>query len=349
MSSQKTLIVTGACGFIGSNFVRQAVRNGQRIIVLDALTYAGHRENIKGIQGAGSVELAEGDICDPLLIQSLFEKNTVHALVNFAAESHVDRSISGPQAFIQTNIFGTFNLLSAALKYWKGLPAGAQKDQFRYLQVSTDEVYGSLGATGKFHEKLPYEPNSPYSASKAGADHLVRAWHHTYGLPTLTTNCSNNYGPYQFPEKLIPHMINCAMTDQPLPVYGDGGNIRDWIHVEDHCSGIKLALEKGTPGETYCFGGNSERNNLDVVKNICKELDTLCPRKDGKRYETRIQFVTDRMGHDRRYAIDDSKAQKELGFTRKYRDFEEGLRSTIQWYLDHQPWCKAVLKERTPS
>jgi dTDP-glucose 4,6-dehydratase len=345
-TTSNSLLVTGAAGFIASAYVRQAVTQGHKVLVLDALTYAGHRENLEGVDqlgGSGSLELVVGNITDGPLVAKLLAEHKVDALLNFAAESHVDRSISGPRAFIETNIIGTFTLLNAALNHWQSLPAGPKKDGFRYLQVSTDEVYGSLGLTGKFHEKLPYEPNSPYSASKASSDHLVRAWHHTYGLPTITTNCSNNYGPRQFPEKLIPTMILSAVSGKPLPVYGDGGNIRDWIHVEDHCHGVKLALERGKPGDTYCFGGNSERNNLDVVKTICKELDRIRPRADGKSYEAQITFVKDRLGHDRRYAIDDSKAQRELGFERKYGKFEDGLRATIQWYLDNQAWCAAVL------
>jgi dTDP-glucose 4,6-dehydratase len=331
-----SLLVTGACGFIGSSFVRQAVNQGYKVIVLDALTYAGHKENLEGVLH----ELVVGNIQDEALVKNLLKTHSVQGLINFAAESHVDRSITGPSAFIETNIQGTFNLLSCAYEYWKTLDENKKKD-FRYVQISTDEVYGSLGSTGKFNETLPYKPNSPYSASKAAADHLVRAWFHTYGLPTITTNCSNNYGPRQFPEKLIPHMIACALESKPLPVYGDGGNVRDWIHVEDHCDGILLALTKGQPGSTYCFGGNAERNNLDVVKTICKELDQLLPRGDHKSYGDLITFVTDRLGHDRRYAIDDTFAQKKLGFKRKY-NFENGLKNTIQWYLDNTAWSKAV-------
>jgi dTDP-glucose 4,6-dehydratase len=338
--SHSTLLVTGAAGFIGSQFIRDQAQRGHKVVVLDALTYAGHRENLDGV----NCELVVGNITDGALVSSLLKKHAVDALVNFAAESHVDRSITGPRAFIETNVIGTYTLLNAANGYWSELPAGTRKDGFRYLQVSTDEVYGSLGPTGKFHEKLPYEPNSPYSASKAGADHLVRAWHHTYGLPTLTTNCSNNYGPRQFPEKLIPTMITNALGGKKLPVYGDGGNIRDWIHVEDHCHGIELALAKGKPGETYCFGGNSERNNLDVVRTICRELDGLKPMAGGTKHDTLISFVPDRLGHDRRYAIDDAKAQRELGFKRKYSQFEDGLKATIRWYLENQAWCQAVLK-----
>jgi dTDP-glucose 4,6-dehydratase len=345
MNSQsgKCYLVTGAAGFIGSNFVELMVKRGHSIIILDALTYAGHVENLENIQGPGRFQLVQGNICDAQLVSRLLKEHSVDGLLNFAAESHVDRSISGPSAFIETNILGTFNLLSCSLEYWKNL-TGAKRESFRYLQVSTDEVYGSLGETGKFSETTAYAPNSPYSASKAAADHLVRAWHHTYGLPTLTTNCSNNYGPKQFPEKLIPTMITNALRGLPLPVYGDGGNIRDWIHVMDHSRGILLALEKGKPGSTYCFGGNAERNNLDVVRSICRHLDKLSPRKDGKPHEVGIQFVTDRLGHDRRYAIDDTLAEKELGFVREF-NFEQGLEDTLRWYLTHQSWSEAVLRK----
>jgi dTDP-glucose 4,6-dehydratase len=341
-----TLLITGAAGFIGSAFVRSRAAQGYKCIVLDALTYAGHRENLdpKDIPGPGGVELVEGNICDLALVRELLKKHQVSGLIHFAAESHVDRSIEGPKAFIDTNIYGTFTLLTAALEYWQGLPEGSEmKKNFRYLQVSTDEVYGTLGETGKFSETTAYAPNSPYSASKAAGDLLVRAWHHTYGLPTVTTNCSNNYGPRQYPEKLIPHMIQCAINGKPLPVYGDGGNVRDWIHVEDHSEGVWLAFTGGRLGETYCFGGNAERNNLDVVKSICAILDETHPRSDGKSYTSQISFVKDRLGHDRRYAIDDSKAVSELGFTRKYKGFEEGLKATVQWFLGNDAWVKAVM------
>lgn len=341
----KNILLTGGCGFIGSCFVRQRVALGDRVIILDALTYAGHRENLDGIQGPGSFELVVGDICNGPKVRELLKNYSIDWLVNFAAESHVDRSIDAPSAFIETNIRGVFTVVSAALEYWQGL-TGGKKDGFRFLQISTDEVYGSLGATGKFSETTAMAPNSPYSASKAAGDHLVRAWHHTYGLPTITTNCSNNYGPRQFPEKLIPHMIACAVGGKPLPVYGDGGNIRDWIHVEDHCRGISLALEKGKLGSTYCFGGNAERNNLDVVNAICRELDRLKPRADGKPHKAGISFVKDRLGHDRRYAIDDTLAMRELGFKREF-DFERGLASTVKWYLDNEAWCKAVTSVKT--
>lgn len=337
----KTLLVTGGCGFIGSAFVRQQATLGHKVIVLDALTYAGHKENLQGIPHPDRVELVVGNICDGKLVADLLARHQVTKLVHFAAESHVDRSISEPSAFIETNVTGTFTLLNAAHAYFQGLSEGA-KANFRYVQVSTDEVYGALGDTGKFSETTPYAPNSPYSASKAAGDMLARAWFHTYHLPTVTTNCSNNYGPRQFPEKLIPHMIQCALNGKPLPVYGNGGNVRDWIHVEDHSRGVALAMEKGRVGETYCFGGNAERNNLDVVRTICKILDELAPRADGKPHDSGISFVTDRKGHDWRYAIDDTKAQKELGFKREY-NFESGLRETVRWYLDNKTWSQAVL------
>jgi len=343
-----SLLITGAAGFIGSAFVRQRTAEGYHCIVLDALTYAGHRENLDSsdIPGPGKITLVEGNICDLDLVRRLLRENQVSGVLHFAAESHVDRSIEGPKAFIDTNIYGTYTLLTASLEYWQGLPEGSEsKKNFRFLQVSTDEVYGTLGDTGKFSETTAFAPNSPYSSSKAAGDLLVRAWHHTYGLPTITTNCSNNYGPRQYPEKLIPHMIQCAINDKPLPVYGDGGNIRDWIHVEDHSHGVWLAYTQGRLGETYCFGGNAERNNLDVVKAICSLLNELRPRKDGKSYSEQISFVKDRLGHDRRYAIDDTKAQKELGFTRKYTSFESGLKATIEWYLNHSDWVSSVMKK----
>jgi dTDP-glucose 4,6-dehydratase len=338
----RNLLVTGGCGFIGSAFVRQAVELGHRVVVLDALTYAGHKENLEEIQGPGRFELVVGNVCNGPLIAELLRNFKIDSIIHFAAESHVDRSIDSPATFIETNVVGTFTLLNTFLPYWQNR-TDSEKKTSRFVHISTDEVYGSLGPEGKFSETTPMAPNSPYSASKAGADLLVRAWHHTYGLPTITTNCSNNYGPRQFPEKLIPHMINCAVNGRPLPVYGDGGNVRDWIHVEDHSRGVMLALEKGKPGATYCFGGNAERNNLDVVRTICRELDRLKPRSDGKAHESAIAFVTDRLGHDRRYAIDDTLAQRELGFTRAF-NFETGLAQTIQWYLDHTAWCAAVLK-----
>lgn len=335
------IVVTGAAGFIGSAFVREAAQNGHEIVILDALTYAGHMENIEDILKPGKIDFVKSDIKSFEDSLSLFQKYNVDSVVNFAAESHVDNSISGPRAFVETNVMGTFSLLEASRAYYQKLET-SKKANFRYVQVSTDEVYGSLGDTGKFHEELPYKPNSPYSASKAASDHLARAWFHTYGLPTVTTNCSNNYGPRQFPEKLIPVMITKCLSGEKLPVYGNGGNVRDWIHVEDHSRGVLLALTKGLPGETYCFGGNSERNNLQVVNTICAILDEVRPRTDKKSYKEQISFVQDRAGHDWRYAIDDSKAQKNLGFDRRYKQFEDGLKATVIWYLDNLGWVDKV-------
>ena len=330
----KHWLVTGGAGFIGSAFVRMALGRGERVTVLDALTYAGHRQNLEGL----SCELVVGDIRDGAKVRALLDQTRPDGLVHFAAESHVDRSIEGPAAFLETNVMGTFELLRASREYLeRHKPA-----HWKYVQVSTDEVYGSLGDTGKFSEETPFAPNSPYSASKASADHFVRAWNHTYGFPAVVTHCSNNYGPRQYPEKLIPHMIRCALDGKPLPVYGDGQNVRDWIHVDDHCSGVYLALTAGKPGETYCFGGNAEKKNLDLVHLLCDHLDRLKPRADGKSYRTQITFVADRLGHDRRYAIDDRKAERELGFKRKY-GFESGLEETIRWYLENGAWCQAVL------
>jgi dTDP-glucose 4,6-dehydratase len=334
----KALIVTGAAGFIGCNFVRMALGAGYRVVGLDSLTYAGHEENLEGL--GPHFSLVVGDIRDAALVRRLLQEEKPVALLNFAAESHVDRSIEGPLVFVETNVLGTATLLQECLPYWRSKPG---EEGFRYLQVSTDEVYGSLGETGKFSEGTPVDPRSPYSASKTGADHLVQAWHHTYGLPAVITRCSNNYGPYQYPEKLIPHMIHCALRGLPLPVYGDGLNVRDWIHVEDHCRGILLALEKGAAGEVYCLGGNAERRNIDLVKTLCAELDQLRPKPAGS-YADQISFVKDRLGHDRRYAIDDSKAARELGFRREH-GFESGLRSTIAWYLAHEEWRERVLRK----
>lgn len=345
MPQQKTIIVTGGAGFIGSTFVGLAVSKGYHVAVLDALTYAGHRENLAWIspqQGNGSYELCIGNICDAAFVSCLFVKHKPAAIVNFAAESHVDNSISGPRAFVDTNIIGTFTLLEAARDYWNGL-ADDEKPAFRFIQVSTDEVYGSLGETGKFTETTPMQPNSPYSASKAAGDHLARAWHETYGLPTIITNCTNNYGPRQYPEKLIPLMITRALSGQKLPIYGDGKNIRDWIHVEDHCAGVLLALEAGESGQSYCFGGDAERNNNQVVEALCGILDAARPLPDDKSYREQIVYVADRAGHDRRYAIDDSKAQRELGFSRRY-DFTSGLKATVEWYLSNKEWVDAVTK-----
>lgn len=330
----KTILITGGAGFIGSCFVSLCVARGYRVIVLDKLTYAGHPANLEWIKG--NWQLVKGDIADSTLVGGLLEHHRPCGILNFAAESHVDNSISGPGEFIQTNIIGTFNLLQASLAYWKQLP-DEKKKEFRFLQVSTDEVYGSLGPTGKFSESSPIKPNSPYSASKASADHLVRAWHETYGLPTITTHCTNNYGPRQHPEKLIPNMISCALAGKKLPVYGDGKNVRDWIHVEDHSAGVLAAFEKGKPGEVYDLGGDAEVENIILVKQICSLLDKKNPKNTGS-YAQQIAFVTDRLGHDRRYAIDDSKAQCEIGFTRKYT-LEKGIEATIDWYLANTAWC----------
>ncbi len=341
MTKARTLLVTGGAGFIGSSFVEMALGRGHRVVVLDALTYAGHRESLPV---SDDCRLVVGNIADATLVGALLREEKIGAVVNFAAESHVDRSIHAPGDFIDTNVIGTFKMLHASLDYWRSL-APDEKAAFRYLQVSTDEVYGALGETGKFTEASPIAPNSPYAASKAAGDHLVRAWNHTYGLPTITTNCSNNYGPRQHPEKLIPHLITCALAGKPLPIYGSGGNTRDWIHVEDHCAGIFLALEGGRLGETYCFGGDAERKNLDVARQICTILDGLRPRTDGVSYQAQLTFVADRLGHDWRYAIDDALAQKELGFSRRY-GFDDGLMATVKWYLDHQQWCELALAPR---
>jgi dTDP-glucose 4,6-dehydratase len=330
------LLVTGAAGFIGSSFVRQALAQGYQVTILDAFTYAGHRENLAGLP----VEILEGRIEDGAQFLEILRTRKIDSVVNFAAESHVDRSIASPAAFIHTNVLGTFAVLEASLHYLRELPE-ASKTQFRVIQVSTDEIYGSLGPTGYFSETTPIQPNSPYSASKAAGDLLARAWFHTYGLPVITTNCSNNYGPRQHPEKLIPRATLRALRGDTIPVFGDGMNVRDWIHVEDHCAGILLALQKGRPGETYCFGGRAERPNLEVVHTLCDELDQARPLAAVPSRRKLITFVTDRAGHDRRYAIDDSKAERELGFTRKHT-FEQGMRETVRWYLDNEPWIQSV-------
>ena len=321
------ILVTGGAGFIGSNFVLSAVAAGESVLNLDKLTYAGNRANLAALEGRAGHVFVHGDICDRALVKRLLEEHRPRALVHFAAESHVDRSISGPADFVQTNVVGTFCLLEEARAYWES-DKGA-RDAFRFLHVSTDEVYGSLGpADPAFSETTPFAPNSPYAASKASADHLVRAYHHTYGLPTLTTNCSNNYGPYQFPEKLIPLMIHQALAEKPLPVYGDGKNVRDWLYVLDHCAAVRRVLERGRPGETYNIGGNSEKMNLDLVQALCRTLDELRPRRRGA-YAELIAFVRDRPGHDRRYAIDASKIRRELGWA-PAESFDSGLRKTVQ-------------------
>jgi len=337
-----TWLVTGGAGFIGGNFVLEARQRGlARIINLDALTYAGNRDTLAALDGDADHVFVHGDIGDRELVARLLAEHQVNAVINFAAESHVDRSIDGPAAFIQTNVVGTLALLEATRDYWKGLPAD-KAAAFRFLHVSTDEVYGSLGETGYFTEETPFAPNSPYSASKAASDHLVRAFHHTYGLPVLTTNCSNNYGPFQFPEKLIPLMIQKLISDQPLPVYGDGSNIRDWLFVGDHCAAIRDVLARGRVGETYNVGGDAERRNLEVVHALCDALDARRPRADGQSRRVQITFVKDRPGHDKRYAIDASKLKRELGWAPTV-SFEQGLALTIDWYLANDAWVGKIL------
>ncbi|MAL03779.1 MAG: dTDP-glucose 4,6-dehydratase [Arenimonas sp.] len=337
----QTWLVTGGAGFIGGNFVLEAVAAGIRVVNLDALTYAGNLDTLSPLDGNPDHVFVQGDIGDRALVARLLAEHRPQAIINFAAESHVDRSIDGPGAFVQTNVVGTFGLLEAAREYFRGLDGQAQSG-FRFLHVSTDEVYGSLGDDGKFTEETPYAPNSPYSASKAASDHLVRAYHHTYGLPVLTTNCSNNYGPFQFPEKLIPLVIQKALAGDPLPVYGDGRNVRDWLFVKDHCAAIRRVLEAGRVGETYNVGGDAERQNIEVVKAICHLLDQRRPRQDGQPRESQITFVKDRPGHDRRYAIDASKIQSELGWKPSV-DFEQGLAATVDWYLANPDWVQRVL------
>jgi dTDP-glucose 4,6-dehydratase len=336
------ILVTGAAGFIGANFVLDWFAQTQEPVVnLDKLTYAGNLENLATLQGTPGHRFVQGDIGDRSLMDKLLAEHRPRAVVNFAAESHVDRSIHGPEDFIQTNVVGTFHLLESVRAYWGALEGDA-KSAFRFLHVSTDEVYGTLGPTdAPFTETTPYTPNSPYSASKASSDHLVRAYHHTYGLPVLTTNCSNNYGPYHFPEKLIPLMIVNALAGKPLPVYGDGMQVRDWLYVKDHCSAIRRVLEAGRVGETYNVGGWNEKPNIDIVKTVCSLLGELRPRADGLGYETQITYVKDRPGHDRRYAIDATKIHRELGW-KPAETFETGIRKTVQWYLDHPQWVSNV-------
>jgi dTDP-glucose 4,6-dehydratase len=342
----KTLLVTGGCGFIGSNFVRLALaaRPDVRLVNLDALTYAGNPANLADLAANPTYRFVHGDICDAALLDRLFTEEDIDTVIHFAAESHVDRSIEGPSTFIQTNIIGTFNLLEAARKAWKNREAGGGTRNAGpcFLHVSTDEVYGSLGDTGYFTETTAYDPRSPYSASKASSDHLVSAYFHTYGLPALITNCSNNYGPYQFPEKLIPLMINNALRGKELPVYGDGKNIRDWLYVEDHCQAILCVLQGGRPGETYNIGGNSEKQNMEVVQTICDVLDEKTGLLPCGARRSLIRFVADRAGHDRRYAIDATKIRLELGW-QPAMSFEAGIRKTVAWYLANEEWMAGVL------
>ncbi len=340
--THNTVLVTGGAGFIGGNFVLGLMRQpGHKVINLDALTYAGNLDTLESVKDHPDHQFVLGSIGDRELLDYLLKRYQPTAILNFAAESHVDRSISGPDAFIQTNVVGTFQLLEATRQYWKNLPLEEQVT-FRFLHVSTDEVYGSLGATGQFSEQSPYQPNSPYSASKAASDHLVRAYFHTYGLPVLTTNCSNNYGPYQFPEKLIPLMIHNALHGKPLPVYGQGANIRDWLYVEDHCQALMTVLMQGRPGEVYNIGGNNEKTNLEVVHTLCDLLDELLPESPHTPHRQLIRFVTDRPGHDLRYAIDAGKIKRELGWQPR-ETFETGIGKTLRWYLDNQAWCARVM------
>ena len=336
------LLITGGAGFIGANFVLDWLRSHDEAVVnVDKLTYAGNLATLASLRDNPNHVFARADICDRATIDALLEKHRPRAILHFAAESHVDRSIHGPAEFVQTNVVGTFTMLEAARSYWSSL-GGAERDAFRFLHVSTDEVYGSLGPNDpQFSETTPYAPNSPYSATKAGSDHLVRAYHHTYGLPTLTTNCSNNYGPYQFPEKLIPLMIANGIAGKPLPVYGDGQNVRDWLYVGDHCSALREVLAGGRLGETYNVGGWNEKTNLDVVQTLCSLLDTIRPKSSGS-YADQITFVTDRPGHDRRYAIDARKLEREFGW-RPAETFETGLAKTVRWYLDNEDWVRDVM------
>lgn len=345
MEAGVTILVTGGAGFIGSNFVRHvlAQADGPRVVNLDKLTYAGNRATIADLDGDPRYRFVHGDICDGALLERLFAEHAFGAVVHFAAESHVDRSIDRPEDFLVTNVLGTFRLLEAARRHWKG---SGEDEAFRFLHVSTDEVYGTLTMDDPaFSEETPYAPNSPYAASKAGSDHFARAYYHTYGLPVLTTNCSNNYGPHQFPEKLIPLMILNALDGKPLPIYGDGANVRDWLYVGDHCAAVARVLEAGRPGETYNVGGNHERTNLQIVDTLCAALDRLAPRADGASYVTQKTFVADRPGHDRRYAINSAKLQRELGWS-PAESFETGLEKTIRWYLDNREWCNRVSADK---
>jgi dTDP-glucose 4,6-dehydratase len=342
-----SILVTGGCGFIGSNFIRHLLTGADgsvSVVNLDKLTYAGNPANLADLAGDARYHFVHGDIGDEALVERILSENRVEAVVNFAAESHVDRSIDSPEPFVQTNVVGTLRLLNAVKRHWLGLGAGG--DAFRFLHVSTDEVYGTLSATAPaFTEETAFAPNSPYAASKAASDHLVRAYRHTYGLPTLTTNCSNNYGPYHFPEKLFPLVILNALEGRPLPVYGDGKQVRDWLYVEDHCRAIRLVLSRGRPGETYNVGGLCEMTNIEAVRLICSLLDAKAARADGGPYAGQIQFVADRPGHDRRYAIDCTKLRDELGWSPR-ESFATGLAKTVDWYLSHRDWCNDITQRR---
>jgi dTDP-glucose 4,6-dehydratase len=326
--NQRSMLVTGGCGFIGSAFAKRAASAGNKIVVLDLMTYAADPTSLAG---RSDIEIVRGNITDTALVVELLQRHTIDTVVNFAAESHVDRSIADPESFMQTNILGVYSMLNASLARFQQLSTD-DAQCFRFVQVSTDEVFGSLGETGHFTEESPFDPRSPYSASKAAADHLVSAWHHTYGLPTITTYCTNNYGPFQYPEKFIPHLVHRALTGEPLPIYGDGSNVRDWIHVEDHVSGVMQALERGTPGGRYAFGGGNERSNLALAQEICQILDEVAPRSDGASYTSQIALVTDRLGHDYRYAIDGARAKSELGYAPQHQ-FTEALRATVVWHV----------------
>jgi dTDP-glucose 4,6-dehydratase len=339
------IIVTGGAGFIGSALARRLIRDTRHeVLVFDKLTYAGVRASLAEIEDDSRYKFVRGDIVDAGSVDKVIHEFQPDLIAHLAAESHVDRSLDGPAAFVETNLVGTYTLLEAASKYWRGLDPDRQ-GRFRFHHISTDEVFGSLGPEGSFNEATPYDPRSPYSASKAGADHLVRAWGHSFGLPVLVTNCSNNYGPYHFPEKLIPLAIIRAITGRSLPVYGDGGNVRDWLFVEDHVHALQLVFERAAPGETYNIGGNNERTNLQVVETICAELDRQLPRQDGSPYADQIEFVPDRPGHDRRYAIDASKIRKDLGW-KPMTSFEDGIRQTVHWYLTRQDWWEPLLEGR---
>jgi len=341
MKNLQPILVTGGAGFIGSNLIRLLIREGRDVVNVDKLTYAGNLKSLREIEDHENYSFEHCDIADFGKVRRLFEKVQPEAVIHLAAESHVDRSIDGPAVFVQTNLVGTFNLLHCAKEYCQELGDRAM-NKFRFLHVSTDEVYGSLGDEGKFNEATPYDPHSPYSASKAGSDHLVRAWFHTYGLPTIVTNCGNNFGPYQFPEKLIPLVILKSLRGEPIPIYGEGTNVRDWLFVDDHCAALLRVLEDGQPGQTYNISGNNERQNIELVRQLCQILDEFNPRNDGSRYEELMTFVKDRPGHDFRYAVDCRKICRELKWQPRH-DFDSALRETVRWYLDNETWWKEIL------